>query len=148
MIRPVQPDELTRLARLCAAHAEFERASPPPHDLADRLRTALFAPRPRLFCRVACVADELVGYLSCTLEFSTWQAAEFLHLDCLFLTGEHRGRGLGTELLNHVRDIAKQLGVAEIQWQTPAWNADAIRFYDRSGAHGVPKVRYTLHRDS
>jgi GNAT superfamily N-acetyltransferase len=144
-IRPVQPEDLAELALLCAAHAEFEHAAPPPHDLADRLRPALFAPQPRLWCLVVCVADELVGYLSYTLEFSTWQAAEFVHLDCVFLTGDYRGRGLGTELLEHLCGIARHIGVKQIQWQTPFWNTDAIRFYDRSGARGTHKVRYTLH---
>ncbi|KAB2349681.1 GNAT family N-acetyltransferase [Actinomadura rudentiformis] len=143
-IRPVQPEDLAELALLCAAHAEFERAAPPLHDLADRLRPALFAPQPRLWCLVVCAADELVGYLSYTLEFSTWQAAEFLHMDCVFLTEAYRGRGLGAELLDHLRGIARQIGVTQIQWQTPSWNNDAIRFYDRSGAHGEPKIRYTL----
>jgi len=143
-IRPVRPEDLARLAVLCAAHAEFEQAPPPPHDLADRLRPALFAPQARLWCLVVCVGDELVGYLSYTLEFSTWQAAEFVHMDCVFLTEDYRGRGLGTALLDHLCGIARHIGVRQIQWQTPSWNTDAIRFYDRSGARGAHKIRYTL----
>lgn len=143
-IRPVRPDDLGAVALLCAAHAAFERAPAPPADLADRLRPALFGPRPRLWCLVACAGDGIVGYLTYTLEYATWRAAEFVHLDCLYLADGHRGRGVGAAMLAHVREAARRIGVDEVQWQTPAWNADAVRFYDRSGARGAPKVRYTV----
>ncbi|MFD8754079.1 hypothetical protein ACFV0O_24315 [Kitasatospora sp. NPDC059577] len=34
---------------------------------------------------------ELVGHATFAREFSTRQAAEFVHLDCLFVTERHRG---------------------------------------------------------
>lgn len=146
-IRPVRPGDLAELALLFAAHAEYERATRPPRDLVSRLHPALFATRPRLWCLVVHTADELVGYLSYTLEFSTWEAAEFVHLDCLYLAGGHRAHGVGAKLLECLLSAARQLRVGQVQWQTPAWNADAVRFYDRSGAHGANKIRYTLHLD-
>ncbi|MFE9425269.1 GNAT family N-acetyltransferase [Kitasatospora sp. NPDC006697] len=143
-IRPATPADLPALARLCAAHAEFERADPVPADLADRLGTALFAAAPRAWCLVVERAGELIGYASFSREFSTWQAADHLHLDCLFVTEPHRGGGWGGALLAAVRGSAADLGAAEVQWQTPEWNADAIRFYRRAGAVGRPKVRFAL----
>lgn len=41
-------------------------------------------------------------------------------------------------------DAARGLGVEHVQWQTPCWNTDAIRFYDRVGALVQDKVRYRL----
>ena len=38
----------------------------------------------------------------------------------------------------------RQMGCANLQWQTPAWNEAAIRFYDRLGAGRLAKQRYTL----
>jgi hypothetical protein len=35
-------------------------------------------------------------------------------------------------------------GDDEIQWQTPTWNTDARRFYERLGARPAEKIRYTL----
>ncbi|MGW1911840.1 N-acetyltransferase family protein [Streptomyces sp. NPDC002076] len=39
---------------------------------------------------------------------------------------------------------ARRLGLAQVQWQTPAWNEEAVRFYDRLGARATEKLRYTL----
>jgi hypothetical protein len=37
-----------------------------------------------------------------------------------------------------------QAGCATVQWQTPAWNEDAARFYRRLGAVELDKRRYVL----
>ncbi|MFB8238108.1 GNAT family N-acetyltransferase [Kitasatospora purpeofusca] len=143
-IRPATPADLPAIARLCAAHAAFEGAGPVPADLASRLELALFDPRPRAWCLVVDRGGELVGYASWSREFSTWQANDYVHLDCLFVTEPHRGEGWGRALLDAVKDAAAAHGAAEVQWQTPDWNADAIRFYHRAGAQGRPKVRFSL----
>ncbi|MFC5667186.1 GNAT family N-acetyltransferase [Kitasatospora misakiensis] len=143
-IRPATAADLPALAELCAAHADFERAGPVPADLAARLEPVLFSARPRAWCLVVDRGGELIGYATFSREFSTWQAADYLHLDCLFVTEAHRGAGWGRVLLDAVQDAAAALGVAELQWQTPDWNTDAIRFYQRAGARARPKVRFSL----
>ncbi|MFK0215391.1 MULTISPECIES: hypothetical protein [unclassified Streptomyces] len=35
-------------------------------------------------------------------------------------------------------------GLGQVQWQTPPWTTDAIRFYDRLGAQAKEKRRYSL----
>lgn len=140
------PADLPRVALLAAEHAAFERAAPPAPDLADRLRALLFATTaPRLHCFVAERPDgEVVGYATCASEFSTWDGREYLHMDCLFLRSGNRGQGLGPLLMDAVAAQARDLGLTEIQWQTPTWNEDAVRFYERLGARAKEKLRYTL----
>ncbi|WP_324609629.1 hypothetical protein [Streptomyces sp. WM6386] len=67
----------------------------------------------------------VVGYATCSAEVSTWDGSEYLHMDCLFLRHGHRGLG-------------------QVQWQTPAWNEGAIRFYGRIGATSKDKRRFFL----
>jgi len=145
-VRRARPDDLPHVAGLAAEHAVYEKAAAPPADLAERLRTLLFgASAPRLRCLVAELPDgEIVGYASCAPEVSTWDGCEYLHMDCLFLRDGHRGLGLGQRLMDAVLAEARALGLREVQWQTPAWNEGAIRFYDRLGARGVGKRRYAL----
>ncbi|MBD0695474.1 GNAT family N-acetyltransferase [Streptomyces sp. CBMA123] len=143
-IRPATPADLRAIAHLCAAHAAFERASPVPADLAERLAPALFSAPPRAWCLVVECAGELIGYATYSREFSTWQAADYVHLDCLFVTEAHRGEGWGHALLAAVRTAAAAGGATQLQWQTPDWNTDAIRFYHRAGAHGRSKLRFAL----
>ncbi|MFI6151822.1 GNAT family N-acetyltransferase [Kitasatospora sp. NPDC051170] len=144
-IRPASPADLPAIARLCAAHAAFERADPVPEDLATRLAPALFSPHPRAWCLVVDHAGELTGYATYSREFSTWQGADHVHLDCLFVTEPHRRAGWGRALLDAVQDAAASAhGITHLQWQTPDWNTDAIRFYRRTGARALPKVRFSL----
>ncbi|WP_319462673.1 GNAT family N-acetyltransferase [Micromonospora sp. RTP1Z1] len=144
-IRPATPADLPNLVNLCAAHAAYERSGPVAADLSDRLRKALFGAEPRLGCLVLETIDgRLAGYATFSREFSTWSGGEYLHLDCLFLTEEHRGGGWGRRLF---QAVVLRAGCGQMQWQTPAWNDGARRFYGRLGAHGSAKIRYTLEVD-
>ncbi|MFJ8111736.1 GNAT family N-acetyltransferase [Streptomyces sp. NPDC096132] len=146
VVRHAERADLPRVAELAARHAEYEKAAPPAPGLAERLAVLLFdTPAPRLRCLVAELpGGEVVGYATCAPELSTWDGREYLHLDCLFLAPGHRGLGLGALLMNAVTEQARTLGLPEVQWQTPAWNQGAIRFYDRLGARGQDKRRFSL----
>lgn len=129
-------------------HAEFERATPPRADLGERLPRILFGDTPRLVAFVAEDQDRLIGYATCSTEISTWQGSEFLHLDCLYLREGTRGAGTGRKLMDAVIAEAHDRGLTELRWQTPDWNVDAARFYDRLGATSARKVRYSLSLDA
>ncbi|MFE7596683.1 GNAT family N-acetyltransferase [Streptomyces sp. NPDC057494] len=146
VVRHALPEDLPRIVGLIAEHAAYEKAAPPAPGLADRLAGLLFgSARSRLRCFVAVLPDgTLAGYATCAPELSTWDGTEYLHMDCLYLTESSRGHGLGPLLMEALRTEARTLGLPEIQWQTPAWNEGAIRFYDRLGATAKEKRRYTL----
>jgi GNAT superfamily N-acetyltransferase len=145
VIRAASPADLPGLAALCAAHAQYElAAAPPPPEAVGRLREALFGAAPRAYCTVVEHADQLVGFASYSPEFSTWQGRDYLHLDCLYLESPHRRAGLGSRLLAAAIEQAQRLGYAELQWQTPEWNAGAIAFYERHGARSKAKLRFSL----
>ncbi len=145
-VRAAARADLPGVSALAAAHAAYERAAPPPADLADRLAPLLFdGPAPRLHVLVVAAQDgTLVGYASCAPELSTWQGRSYLHLDCLFLDERYRGQGLGGRLVTAVAELAGALGLGELQWNTPDWNTDAIRFYRRLGATERAKLRFSL----
>jgi GNAT superfamily N-acetyltransferase len=143
-IRPVAEGDLPELVELIREHARYERAAEPRPDLQTALTAWLFVPRPRIRVLLAVQGEALVGYASWSLEASTWQAAEYAHLDCLFLRESTRGRGFGFLLMRAVEADARLAGAGELQWQTPEWNDSAIRFYRRVGAREAAKVRFTL----
>ena len=175
VVRHARAEDLGRVVELVAEHAEYEKAAPPPPGLATRLAGLLFGGEgpgggsshgltgpddgshgqagpgggsPRLRCFVAELPDgSLAGYATCAPELSTWDGVAYLHMDCLYLTSTARGHGLGPLLMDAVRAEARALGLTEIQWQTPAWNEGAIRFYDRLGATSKEKRRYTMAVD-
>lgn len=65
-------------------------------------------------------------------------------MDCLYVCADARGAGVGRMLFDVVVAHARASGRAELQWQTPAWNTDAARFYRRAGAAEAAKLRYVL----
>lgn len=144
VVRRVRRDDLDTLVALCGEHALYEKASHDAAGKAEALSRALFSTPARLHAWVVESAGELIGYATATLEFSTWQVGEFLHMDCLFVRAGRRGSGAGAALLQAVRDFAGRTGCREMQWQTPEWNVDAMRFYRRFGAVDKAKRRFFL----
>lgn len=145
-IRPFGERDLVELEDLCREHAEYERAVRVDRsDRGARLGELLASEDVR--CWVVEGEGELGGFASAMLERSTWDAASFLHLDCLYLRPAYRGRGLGSDLMGEVAAAAEELGALNVQWQTPAWNQGAARFYERLGATSAPKLRFTLSRE-
>jgi len=147
-IRPAGIDDLDALLRLCAEHARHEGCEYSAEGKHAGLLRALSTSPPRLWLWVAQAGDELVGYAAASREFSTWQASDFLHLDCLYVGAAQRDAGIGAALLQTVASHAEQCGLQEIQWQTPVWNQDAARFYRRAGATEKSKLRFSWRPDS
>ncbi|MGC8517447.1 MAG: GNAT family N-acetyltransferase [Steroidobacteraceae bacterium] len=143
-VRPAAPADVPQIVRLCGEHARYERAEHDGSGLAERLLEALFGPSPQL---VAWVVDGeaggLSGYATASVDFSTWSGRSYLHLDCLYLQEDARGRGHGRSLMQAVMDAAHDGGHREVQWQTPSWNVEAVRFYEHLGARGTAKIRFT-----
>lgn len=142
LIRAATPDDAADLAQLCRAHAAYEGLPYQTEGHALRLGAALEDGRVQAWLLMQ--DGQAAGYAAATLDFSTLSARPFLHLDCLYVDDALRGQGWGSALMATVRRHAGTKGCAELQWQTPAWNEGAIRFYDRSGAMCTLKQRYVL----
>jgi len=141
-IRPALAADAETLALLCAEHAAFEHIAYEAAGHAERLRQGLAAGR--LQAWLAQGPGGVVGYAAVTVDFSTISARPYLHLDCLYLREAARSMGLGQRLLQAAASAGQLADCREMQWQTPAWNSGAIRFYERLGAQSVPKQRFFL----
>ncbi|MFN9730390.1 MAG: GNAT family N-acetyltransferase [Pseudomonadota bacterium] len=142
-VRRLTAVDAAALSGLCAEHAAYEGATTPPAGHAVALASWLRSQRIVAF-GAADAIGVLRGYASLTVEVSTLRAAAFAHLDCLYLSEAFRGAGHGRLLMKAVRDHARCAGLAVMEWQTPAWNAPAQRFYERQGATGSVKLRYFM----
>lgn len=143
-IRNCEIADLPKLVVLCQKHAEFEKADFSPEGKEEKLKEAIFSKNPKLFCLVVAAKETIVGYVSYTFDFSTWDAATFMYMDCLFLEEEARSFGIGEVLIEKLKEIATENNCINIQWQTPEFNTRAIKFYNRIDAKGKDKVRFTL----
>lgn len=141
LVRDARLADAAPLLDLIRQHAAFEQASAyvSESDLADLLADEK-APTHLI---VAQEDGELIGYAALTFDYALWSASRFAHLDCLFVCAGTRGRGIGKRLFEHACLMADRADVQRIEWQTPVWNTEAIRFYEREGGTGLPKMRFS-----
>lgn len=143
-IRQVEIGDMDYLLVLMQEHAAYEKADFSSDNKIERLVKALFTAPVKLHCWVVILDQQLVGFLSFTFDYSTWDAADFMYMDCLFLREHTRGLGIGTEILRRLKIVAAEKGCINIQWQTPVFNKPAIKFYHKNSASSKQKVRFTL----
>ena len=140
-IRSLKREDMAQLIELIGYHAEYERSPFDPVGKLTILAHDIFE-KEKLQCLVVEVDDLLLGYATYTIQYSTWEAAEYLYMDCLFLLESARGEGLGLRLMQELKSIALAKSMKIIQWQTPNFNKGAIRFYKRLGATSLDKERF------
>ena len=143
IIRHCRRGDLSNLLELCRKHADHEQTS---FDITNKeylLTQAIFNDPPRLHCWVVEIENICVGYCTYTFDFSTWDARRFLYLDCLYLEAACRGMGIGKEIMSKLIQEAQNNHCVNIQWQTPTFNIDAIKFYHAIGAKAKQKERFT-----
>ncbi len=141
-IRFIRQDDLEQFITLCELHAQYEKAEYSAAGKLEKLQKVFFSDSPKLFGLVVESGSELKGFATYMTQYSTWNAEEYVYLDCLFLVEEIRAKGIGKNLMTRVKQEAKRLGCTLIQWQTPDFNEGAIRFYKRLGAKSKDKKRF------
>jgi GNAT superfamily N-acetyltransferase len=143
-VRRVRECDVDAVVALVHDLAAFERAGEQCRLTATQLRAALFGAHPALFGHVAEVGGEVVGVALWLLSFSTWDGMHGIYLEDLFVRAEHRGVGLGRQLLAALAAECLRRGYSRLQWSVLDWNEPAIGFYRRLGA--VPMDEWTVFR--
>ncbi|MCW2704425.1 MAG: ats [Blastococcus sp.] len=143
-VRPVRPDDVPAVVALVRELADYEKAL---HEVAltgEQLTSALFGDSPALFGHVAESDGEVVGIALWFLNFSTWRGTHGIYLEDLYVSPQHRGAGLGRELLRTLAAVCVERGYSRLEWSVLDWNASAIDFYKAAGA--VPMDEWTVFR--
>ncbi len=148
-IRNAKDNDLVGLVQLCGEHAAFEENDyVSSNSKQENLKQLLFSSPPRIQCLVVEDNHGLVGFATYMLQLSTWDAANYMYLDCLFLRPEARGQGIGKKLMQRIAVRAKEENCINVQWQTPVFNTNAINFYNHLGAESKDKLRFFLNRSA
>ena len=147
-IRFAKPDDIHQIIDLCDAHAVYEKCEYSKDNKANQLADDLFSETTKLHCLVAENSDKLIGYATYMKQYSTWDANEYIYMDCLYLKEVARGAGIGEKMIRKIQEEGKKLGCNLIQWQTPDFNVRAIKFYKKIGATSKNKKRFFLDIDT
>ncbi len=68
--------------------------------------------------------------------------AGLIFLKDLYVTAEHRDRGVGRALMVELAAYARREGIGRIELTTEPRNPDAVRFYERLGAMKPEKIYF------
>jgi GNAT superfamily N-acetyltransferase len=131
-VRPARKEDLTAVMGLIHELAEYERAPEEVVNHAEQLRED-FLLHQAFELLVATVHHEVVGMSLFFPVYSTWKGRS-TYLEDLYVQPQHRGKGLGYELLRQTAERARQLGSARLHWQVLDWNTPSLAFYEKLGA--------------
>lgn len=141
-IRFAEERDMESIIELCKAHAQYENSLFDKENKKEQLSHYIFDSSLNIKCLVVESNTGIVGYATFFKQFSTWDASCYIYLDCLFLKENIRGNGIGKQIMEVVKDYSKAVDCSIIQWQTPAFNTKAIKFYSRLGAEKKAKERF------
>ena len=140
-IRPATKDDAYLLKTLIHELAEFERLE---HETIvteeDILRDG-FGPHPKFRALIAEWDGQPAGYALFFEFYSTFPGRPGLFLEDIFVRPALRGKGIGTDLLARVANIAWQEGYFCLRWEVLDWNKPAIEFYQKLGAEFLDEWR-------
>ncbi len=133
-IRDALPQDAALLLRFVKELAEYEKAGLEVVATEESLRLSLFCNPPVARALVCSEGTQAVGFALYFYNYSTWLASKGLFLEDLYVSPEHRGKGAGMALFQHLARIAKEEECARFEWNVLDWNTPAIGFYEALGA--------------
>jgi len=122
------------LAHLIKELARFENLEPPTPEALSRLKEDLRAEHPYLIAHLALAEGEPVGYACYYFTYSTFLARPTLFLEDIFVLDRYRRHGVGSRLLEFCVAEAERKNCGRMEWNVLDWNAEAISFYESTGA--------------
>jgi GNAT superfamily N-acetyltransferase len=137
-LRLATPADVPQILGFIRDLATYEREPDAVHATeADLLRDG-FGETKRFDCLIAELkaSDTImpVGFALYFHNYSTWRGHAGIHIEDLYVSLEHRGKGIGKALLTRVASIAVAEGCTRLQWDVLEWNTPAIGFYEQMGA--------------
>jgi ribosomal protein S18 acetylase RimI-like enzyme len=126
-------DVAAYLAQLDAyARDPMGAGRPLPGSVRDRLPGDL-TNRPGSYALLAEAQGQAVGFATCFLGYSTFQARPLLNVHDIAVLPAWRGRGIARQLLDATADLARSLDCCRVTLEVRGDNPRARRIYDRAG---------------
>ncbi|MGB0381088.1 MAG: GNAT family N-acetyltransferase [Luminiphilus sp.] len=133
-IAPATPEDVPQIWQFVVELAIYEREPDAVIATKEDFHRVLFCESPRAYAVMCRDGDVPIGFALYFYNFSTWLGRHGLYLEDLYVTPEHRGKGAGKALLQHLAGIAVAEGCGRFEWSVLDWNQPAIDFYESMDA--------------
>lgn len=134
-IRKAIATDCEAMLELIKELAAYEKA---PHEVTvslDHFIDAGFGTNPVWWAFVAeDDKGEIAGMALWYIRYSTWKGQR-MYLEDIVVKQAHRGRGIGTLLMDALIKEASSKQYSGIVWQVLEWNEPAINFYKKYNVH-------------
>lgn len=95
---------------------------------------------------VAKSEKEIVGYVIFSIkekEFPSMRYRKQLNIEAICVDEKHRGKGIGTKILESIKEVAKSKGCTDLYLTVNKENENAIKVYEKFGFE-VKNIAYMM----
>ncbi len=129
-LRNLTPEDHHLWLPLWRGYQQFYQAEIP-EETTRTTWARILDPREPVLGAMAFAGDRAVGMVHWLYHRSCWSVGNNCYLQDLFVIPDHRGSGIGRQLIEHVFAAARNVGCAKVYWLTHETNAKAMLLYDR-----------------
>jgi len=112
-IRPAMRADSKAILKLIDELAEFEKLAPPDSKGKRKLINDAFSEEPLFYVLLAEYDNMIIGYAFYFFTYSSFLAKKTLYLEDIFISSEHRNKGIGKLFFNDLIKIAKKINAEE-----------------------------------
>jgi GNAT superfamily N-acetyltransferase len=141
-IVPATPGDARQLCALIGEFADFQGCAESLTATPDRLRDVLSGKSPAGHAWLLSHRDTIVGYCFFFFTMSSFSLRPVLHVEDIYLREHVRGQGFGNQVFAALRQHAMSHGCERMQWCAQRNRPQALRFYQKLGAHQIDVAVY------
>lgn len=128
-IDKITATEFEEWEKLYKLYGEFYKISIDVHH-AKLVWEWIHDPKQAFFAYGAYINEQLIGFTHHRIFLHSLKGGTSLFLDDLFVLREHRTKGIGKALLNHLFEESKKDGHKVVRWITDPSNTTAKKLYN------------------
>jgi len=134
-------DDVDLLYDLTVALAAYEKKTPDQILVTkEKLRKFAFGANARFQAQIARSGEKPAGMSVYYIGYSGYMGSPILYVEDLFVLPDFRGRGIATEMMRKLAEVALETECCRMQGAVFDWNADARAFYAAGGAQLRPDL--------
>lgn len=133
-INKVSKSNFENFFELILELAKYEKLTPPEKKAKARLKKDVLSKKNSVESYLVYYNKQPVGYAILFYTYSSFLALPTLYLEDIFILEEYRKKGVGQEMFDFCKKLAKKKDCGRMEWAVLDWNTPAIKFYEKNKA--------------